>query len=821
MLEKKDSFGILFVNWSFTAKESVFHMKNCIILLCTVCAIALHGFAADKYYLIKTEKSNTYADPLEFAFVNPEKWKLNGGEVKDSFDDTADYIFRFSQIRVVVKNGSDKTFQGGRLIVGEGKNHGALLLYNHSPYVTTFGNQGLKLVHGSILSAASDTYTYYTDGKIEVDTVAGGYAYILCNNEGDVISHRGTLTVVDGKQLDIGMSYSGIGGGRRFTTFELTSPDSCLDVKGTVSVHSWSNIVHGVRFYDQCDTTFAVARTEFPGTLNIGTNCCLKVLNGSDVFKVKTLCLADNSWIDVSYEAEQDKVARIEVDSSLQVDGVVNVRIPEAVSGNIRKFAILKMPSNSGVSMRNFKVKSSVLCYWLSLEETEECTVLYANYPDVRQNVKSAVLGESESWSDNTTANQAGFNYALEKDAYEGGGYSALTMPENGEDYAFDGDSLTIGYGCRLRWSYKSYTAPIFTCKVLRIINGGYLDGEIQCPLVIRGGIVDFPSGSVGVGVSNKRTLTFDSEITGHADVRLEGITAKGTTSVPHGYYEFNALNTQFYGRIFLRQSHCEASDGTVYIGFDASCTLDITDGRSLGGNLFALEPKALLLARYGLLNVKGNTTLAAESNRGIYIEDIGRIAVLNNKSNPYTFRMETPLAINGTFYKEGIGTLELAGSMAFGEDGLAETPTEGSNGFVVTGGVVRVCSAGAIDGCKMELRDGASLELAVDFENEELMAQGIRNVKTDTPFDLGEGVEKLPLSLKFVAGVTAPSTKFTVPLLTVSANAADSVRDMLPAIKMPFKSYQATLKEISDSETGNVTFAYELKYQALKVIVR
>ena len=227
------------------------------------------------------------------------------------------------------------------------------------------------------------------------------------------------------------------------------------------------------------------------------------------------------------------------------------------------------------------------------------------------------------------------------------------------------------------------------------------------------------------------------------------------------------------------------------------------------------------MLTRYGLLNVKGTTTLAAESNRGVCIDGIGRIAVLANKGNPYTFRMETPLAINGTFYKEGIGTLELAGSMAFGEDGLAETPTEGSNGFVVTGGVVRVCSAGAIDGCSMELRKGASLELAVDFDDVELMAQGIRNVKTDTPFVLGEGLEKLPISLKFAGDATPPSTKFTVPLLTVSSGAADSVEAMLPSIKTPFKSYQATLKKVVNEETGNVTFAYELQYQAMKVIIR
>ena len=30
------------------------------LLFCSVCAIALHGLAADKYYLIKEEKDGTY-----------------------------------------------------------------------------------------------------------------------------------------------------------------------------------------------------------------------------------------------------------------------------------------------------------------------------------------------------------------------------------------------------------------------------------------------------------------------------------------------------------------------------------------------------------------------------------------------------------------------------------------------------------------------------------------------------------------------------------------------------------------------------------------
>jgi hypothetical protein len=369
-----------------------------------------------------------------------------------------------------------------------------------------------------------------------------------------------------------------------------------------------------------------------------------------------------------------------------------------------------------------------------------------------------------------------------------------------------------------LQWT--SDTIQQLTCPYLRVFDGGVLHGDKSSRLRIKGGILDLVSGTATIGTSNGRTLYIDSEIIGHAEAALVGL-ANGTTASPYGYYAFNALNTNFYGTIKMRQRHWKADDGKVYINFNTSSRLTITNALSLGGNLIKHEPKALWLTRYASLLVEESTTLAAESNRGIYIEDIGRICVGNKKVNPYTFRMETPLAINGTFYKEGIGTLELAGGMAFGEDGLAESPTEGLNGFAVTGGVVRVCSAGAIDGCSMELREGASLELAVDFDNEELMAQGIRNVKTDTPFVLGEGLEKLPISLKFAGDATPPSTKFTVPLLTVSSGAAASVRAMLPAVKFPFKSYQATLKEITDSETGNVTFAYELQYQALKVIVR
>jgi len=305
-----------------------------------------------------------------------------------------------------------------------------------------------------------------------------------------------------------------------------------------------------------------------------------------------------------------------------------------------------------------------------------------------------------------------------------------------------------------------------------------------------------------------------------------------GTSSSPFAQYEFNAENNAFMGRIIIRQSKIDDyeykdDNGNVVIGHRNSYksnynSLMVTNALSLGGNLPSPEPKALLLSRYAKLIVKGNTTLAAQSNRGIFIEGTGRISVETSKTVPCTFRVETPLAINGDFYKEGDGTLELAGDMAFGEDGLGSTPADGSNNFIVTGGVVRVCSAGAVDGCKMLLHKDTALELAVDLDNDELLGCGIRNVKTDTPFVLGAGVDKLPVSMVFDADATPPSTDFTVALLTVSGDAAADVKAMLPTtVKSPFKSYTSTLVETTDEKTGDVTFGYRLKYQAMKIIIR
>ena len=815
------------------------------LLFCSVCAIALHGLAADKYYLITSESSNSNG-----GFYNPSYWSSNGentGTITQEFDPDAEYVvYKKSGSKIYIKaapDGKTYDFGGGSLVLGQGTSFGALYNYvydtsENDKKALTFGKDGLIIRCGGVLLSGANNKFYIVNGPITVDTEEEAYAFLNFYYSNVTFSHRGTLTITEGSVFTVGDNEMANDLRPTKGNLILTDVASCSGVLGTLEIisalYKCDNVI-----LDEYDTTLSVASTDLPGTLSVGTNCRLKLISGEDELSVGTLAFADNTWFDVSYDTEKQAFGKVNVTKELAIDGVVNVNVAKPLYlSKTGKMAILTAPANSGLSIENFRLTDSSCDPFRSLtveEDEEGRRVLYLNYLEspVFQLHSVATNAVMEHWSDGSATAVAGKHYCLDLSMITNKAAAVyLKMPskahaeeglaQNKEGHhEFLGESLTLGRSCSLVWAWQTTVPREFKCKLLRLLDGSYIDGEQKAALKIYGGTLEAVSGTVKFGASNGRDMIVESDIKGSAEIILTGNLS--ANSSPYARYSFTGDNSDFKGLITVKQRLIDTTGKNNYN--TAYNSLEVSKRASLGGAMTKLTPKALTLTSYGQLRVAGDIILEAASNRGIFIENDGRISVQSSKKALYTFRIETPLAINGTFYKEGLGTLELAGSMAFGEDGLAETPTEGSNGFVVTGGVVRVCSAGAIDGCSMELRKGASLELAVDFEDEELMAQGIRNVKTDMPFVLGEGVEKLPLSLKFAGDATPPSTEFTVPLLTVSSGAADSVRAMLPAVKFPFKSYQATLVETVEKDAEDkpkyVTFAYELKYQALKVIVR
>ena len=793
-------------------------MKRCGVLLLTALA-GVAAFAVDKYYLKATETSSSYG-----GFTDPSKWGKGGtsGEAAEAFDPTAEYIFKASQLRIRVRGDSSKTFQGGCLVVGEGGNHASLYLdTTYSPNVVTFGNEGLRIVRGCIYCIGSEGSVYLTDGPISVkmSSNSGRYAGISYNYDNQTLKHAGTLAVASGDVLTVASVNGFCGALRKYCTFEVSG--SCSGVLGTIEVSSPSTKDDDT-VMETHDTTFGLGTTTIPGTVEIGRNCRLKTISGTNVLEIANLSFAANTWLDVPYDSEHFSFGTVRVTGTFMVADKVTITAP-ATASRMAKAAVLTVPKSSGVTEANFVLADSNNDPYrtLTVEEEGDDVVVYITYANipVYQAYSNCTLGTSEWWSDGLPS-RAGVNYVLDLGHVTNSGASSvvLKMPADVTSYEFPGDSLTLGNNCSFSWSREASTAPVFDCKLLRLLNGSLLSGGQKSPIKITGGIIDAVSGAVDVFAGNGRNVVLDSEITGSAELRLRGYAS--ASSSPYAAYIFYGLNTNFLGTITVRQRLVTNDDSHIRNNYaTAHNSLTITNALSLGGNLASPTPKALILAYYAPLIVSGNTTLAAESNRGIFIENTGRIYVGTSKSNPYTFRMETPLAIDGTLWKEGAGTLEMAGTMAFGSDGLASMPETDKNNFIVTGGVVRVCSAGALDGAAVLMSPGTSLELAVDLSNAELTAQGIRNVKTDTPFSLA-GMSSLPISLK-VDGVSPPASVFSFAVMTVSANAADSVRAMLPSFPSPFRRYAATPTETVDPESGNVTFGLRLVYQGTKIIVR
>ena len=784
-------------------------MKHTIVAVAIMAVASV--FAVDKYYLKATETSSSSG-----GFTDPSKWGLGSpsGESADAFDPTADYIVRKSIYRLVVQGRTDKTFQGGRLVFGVTGSHGALLLYTPSPNMTTFGNNGLLLVHGCILCTSGNNATYLTDGPIDVDTYSSGYTHISFNYNNNTLRHRGTLSVKSGKTLVVGGNNDFGGANKTRGTFDVFG--SCAGVVGTVQVVS-QPFVQSETLTDDYDTTLGLGTTAIPGTVTIGTNCRLRTLAGTDVLEIANLSFAANTWLDVPYDSAEFSFGTVRVTGTFTVADKVTITAPATVP-RMEKVAVLTVPKSSGVTEANFVLADSANDPYrtLTVEEEGDDVVVYITYANipVYQTYSSCTLGASEWWSDGLPS-LAGVNYSLDLGKITNTASSvAIKMPNDVASYEFLGDSLTLGRDCAFTWSRESTTPAVFTCKLLRLLDGSTLSGGQKSPIKITGGIVDAVSGTVDVFAGNGRNVVLDSEITGSAEIRLRGYAS--ASSSPYAAYTFNGLNTNFLGTITVRQKLVTNDTHTRNNYATAHNSLNIANALALGGKLPSLEPKALTLAYYAPLNVNDSTTLAADSNRGIFIEDTGRINVGTGKK----FRVETQLAINGTFWKEGAGTLELAGTMAFGSDAATATPEADANNFIVTGGVVRVCSAGAIDGAAVEFGPGTSMELATDLSNAELTAQGIRNVKTDTPFTLTGGADKLPLSIS-TNNVLPPATVFSFALLTVSANAAPTVRNMLPDFTSPFNRYKVERVESQDPETGNVTFGLKFTYQGMKIILR
>ena len=390
-----------------------------------------------------------------------------------------------------------------------------------------------------------------------------------------------------------------------------------------------------------------------------------------------------------------------------------------------------------------------------------------------------------------------------------------LTPVINNLEYEFPGKSLLVYagrlyvYGSGARYSIPDFRLSQQLCQWR---SGG---------VTICGGKMHVCGTETGMCATGNRTLTVESEILGVGDLTLAGL-GNGNTSDGRGYFNLKGFNTNWYGGIsVVAPNNSDVDDWSKdYL------TINLYDGRNLGGALREFDYDALTLGRYCMLQARTNATLDASVNRGIFLghERGARIAV----DEGYTLDCNWPITFNGPLYKVSAGTLALGGGVKFYDgtavsDTLPEDPSKRL--LVVTNGTLKALAHDCVNGLTVALAndEGANTSLALDFAEEDgdLKRYGFYNVKTDTPF---EAEKPINIQLNGVDGDKLREWKeFKQGLVTVKTSAADTLKmDDLISFKKSSASGNPVMRLVrEDNPEGVTTYSAYYKFVGTQIILR
>ena len=569
--------------------------------------------------------------------------------------------------------------------------------------------------------------------------------------------------------------------------------------------------------------------TDFPGTMAISRDAVLRTAENGKICNLKVL---DGAVIDATAGA-------FSVTGSFDNASAVTVRVDTArfpgtvdlVSGPAGMFTLddFVFADSSGAPLDSLDS--------LSLVETAEGVVVRAiRYPTAtlttgdnnsRTKVNDSSMTNSahwtnaESWPDSETM-PGGWHYALSSSAkYLRTAYSGEIDNPKG-DVVFPGISLTLPSNTGL-----VMLNPSFACTNL-VLDGGQILPSLYVQAVFTGKITVTENG--GSIYSYLKTSKFESEIEGSGDLRITG--ASGSASgTPFGYVWLSGLNTNFTGAVtatipnYYPPGDIVANTNKITPRFDRNYMhLQISDKRNLGGPLAAVNPQALTLQNMSRLELaEGFTSLMLdEPTRGVFVKWVGRFLADSGQ----TMTLASPLAVHGTMWKEGAGTLVLANPQpTFGADAVAATPdVDATNRMLrVAAGTVRVASGCAVNGLDVVVADGATLALDLASGDADMAAYGIRNELTPgTPFAADGAAANVYIDLVPPADYEGANE---VPVVTVKATDADSV-DSLLVVRKPtdsgrMRSLAKSRKPVMIGETACVTFTVNTLRHGLAFTVK
>ena len=565
--------------------------------------------------------------------------------------------------------------------------------------------------------------------------------------------------------------------------------------------------------------------SDFPGSLSISTNVTLVPASG---VKIANLKCFDGAIIDV-------RAGTLEITDSFVKSGKIRVIANKFGENTTPRYSdLIKFPANAEITVDDFEFVDAdgepLDCSYCDITTDSDLgtsTITAARYGYVkllasdqtsRTKVNESSMTNGVNWSDGLWPTNPLVDYAaIDKNLRTVDSGVAIDQPM--DDFVFKGNSLIMDDAILVMVNRSFSCANLFLRNEATFAYTPYYNGSLY-------GKVTADEGNACFSVYSYKTLTIESAIEGSGNVVF---TSPGgaSTSDSRGYYVLKGDNDGFTGTMVVTMPYKMPTDPVadwkkVTPSFDRNyMVLSLTERGNLGGELPAVNPKALTIENMSQVKpAVGITSLTLdEPTRGIFIKWVGRLMANEGQ----TFTVKSPLAVHGTLWKEGEGTLVLGNpAPTFGENADSDMPDADATNrtFRIAGGDVEIASADAVNGLDVVFTNGAGrIVLDLDSEDATFRTFGLRNTKSATPFAVEGDVVKIPVVLDFA---NPPARDTERALFTISENTdQDLFLSKIAIVKGEALSGMAMERSWRVNEDGSRTFVAKFTKVGLRIVIK
>ena len=374
----------------------------------------------------------------------------------------------------------------------------------------------------------------------------------------------------------------------------------------------------------------------------------------------------------------------------------------------------------------------------------------------------------------------------------------------NQKEYAYPGLTFVLNLAKHIYNQADSVTMKrwnLFGGSGISSYAGG--TGKICGPIYL----YDNEGAAFSFNAFQSTTLSVCGDIHGSIDVNLTALSSQPTKA--NGSYCLYGDNSGFGGNLTLT---AEAATGFPDIANGRYATLSVTNGNAFGGTYIGTTAwKSFHVNCYGRIIASGKTTFN-EPTRGMFVEDGAQFQVTDGG----VFEIGVPLTLSGEIRKTQPGTLALSGEARFEDGDAATAPVAGKNVLNVNAGKLKVASVQAVNGMAITFAKGTKLVLDAYPTAAGMADTGFVATRWATPLATLEDDGVIPVELDLPEGKTTLDGELTLPICTVTADAAKSLKFRLPK----FPTFSRVVKPRTNDD-GSVTFVGVFEHRGLSVIIR